>query len=113
LAAKDYSAVFTARKVLRGARFALHYRPNGLPGARLGLVIPKKQARDAVLRNAIKRQVREMFRRRRIDLPPMDLILRLAQSIDRPKRVLDSAAKAGWRTEIAALFDQLGQKAAG
>ena len=113
MAAKDYSEVFAARKVLRGTRFALHYRPNGLPGARLGLVIPKKQARDAVLRNAIKRQTRELFRRRRTDLPPMDLILRLAQPMDRPKRILDGPARAGWRTEIAALFDQLGQKAAG
>jgi len=111
LAAKDYSEVFAARRVLRGARFALHYRPNGLFGPRLGLVIPKKLARAAVLRNAIKRQTRELFRRRRTGLPPMDLILRLAQTIDRPKRILDSAAKASWRSEIAVLFDQLSQKA--
>ncbi len=112
LAAKDYSEVFAARRVVRGARFTLHYRSNGLEGPRLGLVIPKKQARAAVLRNAIKRQTRELFRRRRTGLPSMDLILRLAQPIDRPKRILDSEARAGWRTEIAALFDQLSQKTA-
>lgn len=110
LAAKDYSEVFAARRVLRGTMFALHYRPNALPHARLGLVIPKKQARAAVLRNAVKRQTRELFRRRRDSLPAFDLILRLAQPLDRPKRVINTQAKANWRVEINALFDQLCQK---
>lgn len=112
LAAKDYAEVFAARRVLRGVCFALHYRLNGLPQARLGLVIPKKQARAAVLRNAVKRQTRELFRRRSSSLPACDLILRLAQPLDRPKRVIDRQAKVNWRTEITALFDQLCQKVA-
>jgi ribonuclease P protein component len=107
LAAKDYAEVFAARRVLRGARFVLHYRPNGLSNARLGLVIPKKQARTAVLRNAVKRQVRELFRQRRTSLPALDLILRLAQPLDRPRRIIDRQARADWRDEITALFDQL------
>jgi ribonuclease P protein component len=110
LAAKDYSEVFAARRVLRGVMFAMHYRPNALPHPRLGLVIPKKQARAAVLRNAVKRQTRELFRRRRDSLPAFDLILRLAQPLDRPKRVIDKQAKAAWRAEINALFDQLCRK---
>lgn len=107
-----FSGVFSARQVVRGAHFALHYRLNDLSGARLGLVIPKKQARAAVLRNAIKRQARELFRHRRSLLPPMDLVLRLAQSVDRPGSVIDQQAKAAWRAEITALFDRLCQKAA-
>ncbi len=63
LTPRQYSEAFSARRVLRGERFALHYRRNGLPTSRLGLVIPKKQARTAVLRNAVKRQARETFRR--------------------------------------------------
>lgn len=110
MATKDYAEVFAARRVLRGARFALHYRLNGLSNARLGLVIPKKQARAAVLRNAVKRQVRELFRQRRAGLPAVDLILRLAQPLDRPRRIVDRQARAGWRSEITALFDQLSQK---
>lgn len=107
LAAKDYSDVFAARQVVRSAHFALHYRPNGQASARLGLVIPKKQARAAVLRNAVKRQTRELFRHRRAGLPPLDLILRLAQPLDRPQRIIDRQARANWRAEITALFDQL------
>jgi ribonuclease P protein component len=109
-AAREYAEVFAARRVLRGTRFALHYRPNGLSGARLGLVIPKKQARAAVLRNAVKRQARELFRQRQHTLPAMDLILRLAQPLDRPRRIIDRQVKADWRTEITRLLDELCQK---
>jgi ribonuclease P protein component len=103
LSAAQFSAIFAARRVLRGKLFALHYRPNGLPGPRLGLVIPKKQARAAVLRNAIKRQAREIFRQRRHMLPAADLALRLTA----PVATRDSAARAAWRAEIAALLDRL------
>jgi ribonuclease P protein component len=104
----QYSEVFSARRVLRGELFALHYRRNGLPGSRLGLVIPKKQARTAVLRNAIKRQAREFFRQRRAGLPALDLVLRLAQPVGPGgRRVLDRQARTSWRAEIAVLFDKL------
>lgn len=113
-AAAEFSEVFAARKVLRGACFALHYRPNpnNEPHARLGLVIPKKQARAAVLRNAIKRQARELFRLRRAGLPPFDLVLRLAKPVGSSAagHPIDPRSKAAWRVEIVGLFDQLCQK---
>jgi ribonuclease P protein component len=96
----EYAEAFAARRVLRGKRFALHYRANGRTEPRLGLVIPKKQARRAVLRNAIKRQAREVFRKQKAALPALDLVLRLAQ----PAGAID---KPAWRAEIAALFEQL------
>jgi ribonuclease P protein component len=105
--AAEYSEVFAARKVLRGASFALHYRPNGKPLPRLGLVIPKKQARAAVLRNAVKRQARELFRLRRAGLPPLDLVLRLVSPPGATVMAKDRALRAIWRAEIAALFDRL------
>ena len=111
--ATEFSEVFAARKVLRGPCFALHYRPNDRPHARLGLVIPKKQARAAVLRNAIKRQARELFRLRRAGLPPCDLVLRLARPVGSAAPVhaaIDPRSKAAWRAEIVGLFDQLCQK---
>jgi ribonuclease P protein component len=107
-----FSGVFSVRQVVRETHFVLHYRLNNLSGARLGLVIPKKQAHAAVLRNAIKRQAREFFRHQRSVLPPMDLVLRLAQSVERPGGVIDKQAKAAWRAEIAALFNRLCQKTA-
>jgi ribonuclease P protein component len=97
----EFSEVFAARRVLRGLHFSLHYQDRSLPNARLGLVVPKKQARTAVLRNAIKRQARDVFRLRRCDLPPLDLVLRLTQPVTLPD-------KTSWRLEIGALLDQLG-----
>lgn len=77
--AGEFAAVFQHRRVSRGVLFDLHWRPNGLSTARLGLVVPKRLARRAVLRNLIKRIAREHFRRQRLGLPSMDLILKLAR----------------------------------
>ena len=74
-------------------------------GPRLGLVIPKRQAKTAVLRNAIKRQARELFRRR-TDLPAMDAVLRLAQPV-RLDRPISRTDRLGWRNEIDRLLGQL------
>lgn len=105
LTAGQFSAAFSARRSLRGALFVLHYRPNGMAKARLGLVVPKKLARGAVVRNAIKRQVREVFRHRP-DLPGTDIVFRLSA----PVRNADKLARAAWRGEILALFDRLAQQ---
>ena len=58
----------------------LHYRPReaAVDGARLGLVVGKKQLKKAVDRNIFKRVVREQFRLCRATLPAVDLIVRLA-----------------------------------
>ncbi|WP_131112358.1 ribonuclease P protein component [Sulfuricystis thermophila] len=97
---QEFSAVFHARQVVRGERFALHFRENALKHPRLGLVLPKKQARSAVLRNAIKRQAREAFRLKRPGLPALDIVLRLL----RPVAAIE---KSVWRTEIEGLLDRL------
>lgn len=77
-----YSAVFANRRVLRGVLFDLHYRPNSVDSARLGVVIPKRNIRNAVLRNRLKRLTREAFRQRRLKLPTLDLVFRLARPAD-------------------------------
>lgn len=98
----EFADVFAARRVLRGTLFALHYHDNDLPVARLGLIIPKKQAHTAVLRNAIKRQAREIFRLRLSTLPARDVVLRLTRRVETPD-------KPAWRTEITQLLERLGQ----
>lgn len=98
----EFERVFAARQVLRGALFALHYCGNDLCFARLGMVIPKKQAPIAVLRNAIKRQAREVFRAHSAALSARDLILRLV-------RLDAERSKSAWRSEITQLLERLEQ----
>lgn len=54
-------------------------RANGLPTARLGLIIAKKHIRLAVERNRVKRVIRESFRHRQQQLAGLDVIV-LARS---------------------------------
>lgn len=76
----EFSAVLSSRRVLRGNIFSLHYRPAaGTAETRLGLIIAKKLAQRAVMRNLLKRIAREAFRQARPRLPAFDLVLRLAR----------------------------------
>jgi len=106
--AAEFSAVFSHRRVLRGERFDLHYRPNEIGAARLGLVIAKKLARRAVLRNLLKRLGREAFRHSRGGLPAFDLVLRLAKPVASAGR----ATRPMVRMEIDALLRRLAERTA-
>ena len=97
----------TAQRVLRGVCFDLHYsRPVMDRAARLGLIVPKRLARTASLRNAIKRQGREAFRLMAIEIPSCDLVLRLRQPVV-GVRAEDGAQRKVWRTEIETLLRRL------
>jgi ribonuclease P protein component len=76
----EFSSVFGFRRAIRGKLLMLHYqlRPEGNTDARLGIVVAKKLLKRAVDRNRVKRVVREQFRLRRVSLPNVDLIVRLA-----------------------------------
>ena len=78
--------------------------PNGI--ARLGLVLPKRLAKQAVTRNLIRRQAREAFRHQAAALPPLDLVLRLTRSLKEVKldRVLQ---KKQYRAEIEVLLKRV------
>lgn len=92
---------------MRGERFQLHYRHAGPEVvARLGLIVPKRLARAASLRNAIKRQGREAFRLMAGAIPGYEMVLRLARPVAGVKAT-DSAQKKLWRAEIEMLFGRL------
>ena len=69
-----------------GRWFNLHYCPNTLGHARIGLVVAKKLARRAVQRNLVKRIGRDLFRHAQADLPAHDLVLRLSAKLDNVTR---------------------------
>ncbi|MBK9218205.1 MAG: ribonuclease P protein component [Uliginosibacterium sp.] len=97
----EYSSVFSFRKTVRGRYFVFHYRLTG-ESARLGLVIGKKLARHAVLRNLLKRMAREHFRQLRERLPRYDIVVRLSA-----KPI--GATRAELNDDMASLFRRLGR----
>jgi ribonuclease P protein component len=98
----DFSSVFRLRPMQRTENFVLYLRPNVLGHARLGVVVAKRLAPRAVTRNAIKRMVREVFRKS----PPgsFDCIVRLAQS---PLRRESTSAPRSLRVVLGAELRRL------
>ena len=73
---KDFSTVFSARRKYRAKGIALYYRKNSLGFDRLGLTVSKKLG-NAVVRNKIKRRIREIFRQNKnSEKPSLDLVAR-------------------------------------
>lgn len=96
----EYSSVFAFRRALRGRFYMLHFRPNGLNTARLGVVVAKKLAKRANVRNLVKRIARETFRRHREALPAMDLVVRLHAPVA-------TATRAELNLDLLALLQRL------
>lgn len=98
--------MLASRAVLREGSFSLRYRANPDSGmARLGLVVPKRLARTAVMRNAIKRQGREAFRLLARSLPPCDIVVTYVK-----RGTTGAVLPAGphiWRAEIGSLLEKI------
>lgn len=99
----EYSSVFAFRRVLRGRWFNLHYCPNSLGHARIGLVVAKKLAKRAVQRNLVKRIGRDVFRHAQAGLPAHDLVLRLSAK-------LDTVTRRMMRDDMISLLGRLPKK---
>ena len=113
---EEFSAVFSYRKVVRSSLFDLHWRPrestgglaDGIPPARLGLVVPKRLVRRADNRNLIKRLARDNFRHQDGALAGYDLVLKLGR-----KPLLDQSRverKALLRADIEAVISRFRQR---
>ena len=79
----DFSSVFNFRKRFSLKYLVMHYQPNSLQRARLGLVVGKKTAKLAVSRNYMRRVLREFFRLNQHDICHVDLIIRVQKKFDK------------------------------
>lgn len=71
----EFQAAFTEGRRLHTPSFRLHARQTGAGVARLGVSVSRKVDPRAVVRNRIKRIVRDHFRRAAATLPPGDYVV--------------------------------------
>jgi ribonuclease P protein component len=77
---RQFDAVLSARTIqLRCGSFRLYATSNQEDGARLGLIVGKRQLKRAVDRNRVKRVLRETFRTSRSTLPAVDIVVQLTE----------------------------------
>jgi len=87
--AKDYRLlspdafryVFEKPKKISGEAIDFYIRKNDLQHARLGLAVPKRSLKSAVMRNRVKRRLREQFRLSAASLGGYDIIAMVRPSM--------------------------------
>lgn len=103
LTPQDFAGTLKRGRPLRGDWLDLHVADAGLPYARLGLIVPKRLGRRAVLRNAVRRQLREAFRLVEAPLPARDIVVRWSR--------LPTVAATLWprllREDVVRLFSRV------
>ncbi|AMO23237.1 hypothetical protein GCM10027034_42840 [Ramlibacter solisilvae] len=123
----QFQAVMAAGIVARTAHFALHRMPLHSPtstglgsdgpqalfpvvGAWMGVVLPKRWAKRAVTRNAIKRQVYAVSEAQQPPLPVAAHVVRLRSGFERKQfpSASSDALKRAVRAELLQLFQRAG-----
>jgi|SRR5687768_14466787 len=67
-AEKDFARIFAKGRAFQGRGLTVKAVRNGLEGTRVGFVVSTKVSKRAVLRNKIKRRMREIVRKREVKL---------------------------------------------
>lgn len=80
LKASEFRSVFRTGRRARVGPLHARLRPNGTRRARLGLAVSRKTARNAVVRNRVRRQLRESFRVNQHRLAGLDVVVSLSRS---------------------------------
>ena len=97
----EYEAVYREGQRRSGQQFTVFYRANGLERSRFGISV-KKAFGNAVVRNRIRRRVREILRRNRSEISSgWDIVIHPRSSVAR--------AKFAWlEAELVRLLRSLG-----
>jgi len=71
----QFDAIYASGRRVDDRFFGLRVKPNGLTHARIGLAVAVKTAGNAVVRNRLRRLVRESFRLAQHELPAVDVVV--------------------------------------
>jgi ribonuclease P protein component len=76
----DFARLRESGRRLNSQQLSIQYRKREVPGARLGMAVSRRVSKVAVVRNRIRRQIRESFRLHRARLPACDILVIARQS---------------------------------
>jgi len=98
----DYEAVYRGGQRRSSHQFAVFYRVNGREHSRFGISL-KKGLGGAVVRNRIRRRVREILRQNRSEIPSgWDIVIH-------PRRSVAQAPFAPLEAELIRLLQSVGK----
>jgi ribonuclease P protein component len=93
----DFAALRQGHRVA-SPYFYLRWAASAHGGCRLGMAVSRRVSKRAVVRNQIKRVIRESFRARRGELPPLDVLVSArASAAQADKRSLRADLDRLWR----------------
>jgi ribonuclease P protein component len=96
----DFAALRTAARRITSPLFKVEYRANAGVGPRLGMAVSRRVSKKAVVRNRIRRVIREQFRLGQSVLPDADLLF-IARS------ACAERTNPQLRADLAVIFDRL------
>jgi ribonuclease P protein component len=102
----DFARMRESSRRLSTPHLAIQYRANQAQTARLGMAVSRRVSKLAVVRNRIRRQIRESFRLHRTHLPATDILV-----IARPSAAMQS--NHALRQDLDALWSRLVAASAG
>lgn len=101
---RDFAGLRQNAKRLRGDAFQIEYKATDAATPRLGMAVSRRVSKLAVVRNRIRRTIRESFRLHRSAIPPCDLlVIARTQAGNQTNAILRVELDTLWR-KLAALM---------
>lgn len=98
----EYNSVFDEQKKVSQRCLLVLFKPNQKLHGRLGLVIGKRAINSAVIRNRVKRILRESFRQNQERLKGWDIVIVARQQCDKlSKQKLRAGIEQLWEKLLA------------